>query len=80
MFIYAGGGVGPSRSRRLQNGVRGVEPDANTFKAGFRFFRSIFDQNTLQDISRAKRKFVQECLSGKKWVLGPDYMANFSPG
>ena len=44
MFIYMWGGggggvgVGPSRSGCLQNGVRGVEPDANTFKAGFRFF------------------------------------------
>ena len=38
------------------------------FQGRFSFFRSIFDHNTLQDISLAKRKYAQECLSGK-WVL-----------
>ena len=46
-----------------------VEPDENIFKAGFHFFRSMFDENTLQEISRTKRKYAQECLRGEKWVL-----------
>ena len=37
-------------------------------QSGFSFL-SIFDQNTLLKISRANRKCVQECSSGKKWVL-----------
>ena len=69
MLIYVEGGVGPSRSRCLQNGVRSVEPDENIVKAGFHFFHSMFDQNTLQEISQTKRKYAQECLRGKKWVL-----------
>ena len=69
MFIYVEGGVGLSHSRCLQNGVRSLEPDENIFKAGFHFFRSIFDKNTLQEISQTKRKSAQECLRGKKWVL-----------
>ena len=68
--IYICGGRGRTRrSRCLQNGVRSVEPDENIFKTGFHFFRSMFDQNTLQEISRTKRKYAQECLRGKKWVL-----------
>ena len=69
MFVYVGGGVGPSRSTCLQNGVRSVEPDVKIIKAGFHFFCSIFDQSTLLKISRTKRKCAQECLSGKKWFL-----------
>ena len=49
--------------------LRIVEPDANIFKAGFHFFCSIFDQNTLQEISRTKRKYAQECLRGKNGFL-----------
>ena len=69
MLIYVKGGVGPSCSRCLQNGVRSAEPDENILKAGFHFFRSTFDPNTLQEISRTKRKYAQECLRGNKWVL-----------
>ena len=69
MFVYVGGGVGPSHSTSLQNGVRGVEPDVKIVKAGFRFFCSIFNQSTLPKISRTKRKCAQECSSGKKWFL-----------
>ena len=42
-------------------------------KAGFHSFRTIFHQNTLLKTSRTNRKCAQECLIGKKWVLGPVY-------
>ena len=61
-----GEGVRQSSSTCLQNGVCCIEPDAKIVKAGFRSFRSIFDQNTLLKISRTNRKCVQECSRGKK--------------
>ena len=66
-----GGGVGWDQAivDVYKMALRSVEPDANIFKSGFHFFRSVFEQNTLQEISRKKRKYAQECLSGKKWVL-----------
>ena len=47
MLIYVEGGVGPSRSGCLQNGVHSVEPDENIFKVGFHFFCSMFDQKEI---------------------------------
>ena len=50
----------------LQNGACGVEPDAKIVKAGFRFFRSfrsIVDQNTLEDL----RKEQEMCSRMLQW-------------
>ena len=70
--------MGPSGSRLLQNGVRGVEPDANTFKSGFRSFAPSLITIHFR-ISRGKRKYAQECLKEMglivlKVTMSPRYM------
>jgi len=56
LFIYVGGGGwDKGGSTCLQNGACSVEPEAKIVKTGFRFFRSfrsIVDQNTLEDVRK----------------------------
>ena len=61
MLKYVEGGVGPSRSTCLQNGVRSVEPEENIFKAGFHFFRSMFDQDLTNE-----EEICSRMLEGKE--------------
>ena len=71
MFIYVGGGAGTKVALHVYKVASVVlcRMQKLSSKAGFRSFRTIFHQNTLLT-SRTNRKCAQECLIGKKWVLG----------